>query len=346
MHGVEYTATRRRPRTRHTPRYVIDASGNTSRLHSQVGGARVYSDFFRNLAVFGYFAGGARLPEPNRGNIFCAAFDAGWLWYIPLRDDLTSVGAVIAPDARANGPAGSGAAAWQDMIEACPEVSDMLAGVPTATEPPYDEVRVRKDYSYWKKSFWRPGMALVGDAACFVDPVLSSGVHLATYGALLAARSVNASLAGNVPEERGFAEFEARYRREYRVFYEFLIAFYDMEQQRPVVLLAGEEGDQQWTPRRRPRSPSWSAAWCRATRRWRSSAGRGSGAGRRGGTPGDHGQPSQPTADVPRGGRDLPHRQRPQGTGPVRRPTGHPDCLKWTIRNRGRPVVDHRMTGS
>jgi halogenation protein CepH len=227
VRGVEYTDPGGITRTAHA-RFVIDASGNTSRLHGQVGGSRVYSDFFRNLAVFGYYAGGRRLPEPNSGNIFCAAFDAGWLWYIPLRDDLTSVGAVIAPE---HNPAVQRDArtAWQDMIQACPEVAELLAGVPVATEPPYDQVRVRKDYSYWKKSFWSPGMALVGDAACFVDPVLSSGVHLATYGALLAARSVNASLDGAVPEARAFAEFEARYRREYGVFYEFLIAFYDME---------------------------------------------------------------------------------------------------------------------
>jgi halogenation protein CepH len=227
VHGVEYTGADGTTRTVNG-RYVIDASGNTSRLHKQVGGDRVYSDFFRNLAVFGYYAGGVRLPEPHSGNIFCAAFDAGWLWYIPLRDDLTSVGAVISPD-HAAAVQRDRRGAWQDMIKACPQVGDLLAGVPVATEPPYDQVRVRKDYSYWKKSFWRPGMALVGDAACFVDPVLSSGVHLATYGALLAARSVNASLAGTVREDRGFTEFEARYRREYRVFYEFLIAFYDME---------------------------------------------------------------------------------------------------------------------
>jgi halogenation protein CepH len=227
VRGVEYADPDGTTRTAHA-QFVIDASGNTSRIHGQVGGSRVYSDFFRNLAVFGYYAGGRRLPEPNSGNIFCAAFDAGWLWYIPLRDDLTSVGAVIAPE---HNPAiqRDPRAAWQDMIRACPEVGELLAGVPTATEPPYDRVRVRKDYSYWKKSFWTPGMALVGDAACFVDPVLSSGVHLATYGALLAARSVNACLDGSVPEARGFAEFEARYRREYGVFYEFLIAFYDME---------------------------------------------------------------------------------------------------------------------
>ncbi|MGW1362089.1 tryptophan 7-halogenase [Streptomyces chartreusis] len=227
VYGVEYTDPDGTPRTAHA-RYVIDASGNTSRLHGKVGGSRVYSDFFRNLAVFGYYAGGQRLPEPNSGNIFCAAFDAGWLWYIPLRDDLTSVGAVISPEHYAavqHDPR----AAWQDMIKACPEVARLLTEVPVATEQPYDQVRVRKDYSYWKTSLWTPGMALVGDAACFVDPVLSSGVHLATYGALLAARAVNSALDGSVPEERGFAEFEARYRREYGVFYDFLIAFYDME---------------------------------------------------------------------------------------------------------------------
>ncbi|MGA5305624.1 FAD-dependent oxidoreductase [Nucisporomicrobium flavum] len=225
--GVEYDGPDGSRRTAYA-RYVVDASGNTSRLHGRVGGARVYSDFFRNLAVFGYFAGGARLPEPHAGNIFCAAFDAGWIWYIPLRDDLTSVGAVIGPEHRAEVQRDP-RAAWRAMIDACPEVRTKLAGVPSATEPPYDQVRVRKDYSYWKQSFTVPGMVLVGDAACFVDPVLSSGVHLATYGALLAARSLNAVLDGAVPEERSLAEFEARYRREYGTFYEFLVSFYDMQ---------------------------------------------------------------------------------------------------------------------
>jgi halogenation protein CepH len=208
-------------------RHVVDASGNASRIHGQVGGKRVYSDFFRNLAVFGYFAGGGRLPKPHDGNIFCAAVERGWLWYIPLRDDLTSVGAVVSPDhtgAVQQDPQGI----WRRMIESSPEIRPLLDGVPRATEPPYDLIRVRKDYSYWKTRFWTPGMALVGDAACFVDPVLSSGVHLATYSAVLAARSVNTDLAGLVPEARAFAEFETRYRHEYGLFYEFLASFYDM----------------------------------------------------------------------------------------------------------------------
>jgi len=228
VRGVRYTDPNGETREARA-RYVVDASGNGSRIHGQVGGKRTYSDFFRNIAVFGYFAGGKRLPEPNAGNIFCAAFDEGWIWYIPLRDDLTSVGAVVS---RENAAAiqRDPAASWRSMIDSCAEVRALLDGVPQAVETPYDGIRVRKDYSYWKSRLWTPGMVLVGDAACFVDPVLSSGVHLATYGALLAARSINSSLAEALGEDRCFREFEARYRREYSLFYEFLVSFYDMHQ--------------------------------------------------------------------------------------------------------------------
>jgi halogenation protein CepH len=73
-------------------------------------------------------------------------------------------------------------------------------------------------------------LVLVGDAACFVDPVFSSGVHLATYSALLAARSINTCLGNHLDESKSFSEFEARYKREYKYFYEFLTAFYELDQ--------------------------------------------------------------------------------------------------------------------
>jgi halogenation protein CepH len=210
-----------------TARFVVDASGHTSRLHQDVGGRREYSPEFRNLALFGYFVGGRRLPEPNAGNILCAAFDDGWFWYIPLSDTLTSVGAVVRQEA-AGRVRGDQEAAYAGLIADCPMVADFLREARRATEPPYDRLRVRKDYSYDRTILWCPGMILVGDAACFIDPVFSSGVHLATYSALLAARSINSTLAGLVPEDRCLAEFEARYRREFALFRDFLLAFYRM----------------------------------------------------------------------------------------------------------------------
>jgi FAD-dependent halogenase len=208
-------------------KYVVDASGNKSRIYQKAGAKRQYSDFFRSLALFGYFEGGKRLAEPNSGNILCCAFDSGWFWYIPLSPTLTSVGAVVRHDL-ASKIQGDPEKALAALIAECPMISDYLRNARRVTEGEYGELRVRKDYSYANTKFWRPGMAIVGDAACFVDPIFSSGVHLATYGALLAARSINSVLAQAVDEETAFREFEERYRREYGVFYEFLVSFYDM----------------------------------------------------------------------------------------------------------------------
>ncbi|MFD8813371.1 tryptophan 7-halogenase [Streptomyces sp. NPDC059627] len=224
--GVTYTdaeGTRRTIRAR----YVVDASGNRSRIHQHVGATREYSEFFRSLALFGYFEGGKRLPEPNSGNILCAAFDSGWFWYIPLSPTLTSVGAVVRREL-ADRVQGDPEAALTSLIAECPMIGEYLRDATRVTEGPYGELRVRKDYSYANTRFWRPGMALVGDAACFIDPIFSSGVHLATYGALLAARSINSVLDGTVDEDTAFREFEERYRREYRAFHDFLVSFYNM----------------------------------------------------------------------------------------------------------------------
>ena len=210
-----------------TARFVVDASGHGSRLHNAVGGRREYSEFFRHLAVFSYFVGGARVPAPNSGNILCAAFDRGWFWYIPLSDDLTSVGAVVSVD-EAPTIQSDPEAALHQLIRECPLIESYLSGARRATEEPYDRVRVRKDFSYDRTALWCPGMVLVGDAACFIDPVFSSGVHLSTYGAMQAARSINSSLAGIVDESRAFGEFEKRYRREFAMFRDFLVAFYKM----------------------------------------------------------------------------------------------------------------------
>jgi FAD-dependent halogenase len=208
-------------------KYVVDASGNKSRIYKEVGGARKYSEFFRSLALFGYFEGGKRLPPPNSGNILSCAFDSGWFWYIPLSETLTSVGAVVRREL-ASKIQGNPEDALRALIAECPMISDYLRDAKRVTEGAYGQLRVRKDYSYMNTKFWRPGMVLVGDAACFVDPIFSSGVHLATYSALLAARSINSVLGQHIEEPLAFREFEQRYRREYSVYYEFLMAFYDL----------------------------------------------------------------------------------------------------------------------
>jgi halogenation protein CepH len=190
-----------------------------SRTYRAVGGSRKYSDFFRNLALFGYFRNARRLPGPNSDNILCVAFDNGRFWYVPLSATMTSVVAVVNRELVGE-VQGDPEKILYKLIGECPIIAEYLAGSERITDGEYGRIRVRKDYSYHHSRFWRPGFVLVGDAACFVDPVFSSGVHLATHGALLAGRSLNSVMEGILDEEREFQEFEVRYRHGYRVFYE------------------------------------------------------------------------------------------------------------------------------
>jgi len=225
--GVTFTDAAGEPAAARA-RFVVDASGNSGALGKLVG-ERVYSEFFRNFALFGYYENGKRFPAPREGHILSAAFDEGWFWYIPLSDTLTSVGAVFqaSPDSR-RPIEGDLEGAMARYIQRCPVISDFLSGATRVTEGDFGKLRIRKDWSYTTDRLWRDGLVLVGDAACFVDPLLSQGVHLATYSALLAARSINSILDGAVTETEAFGEFDARYRREYGLFYQYLTSLYDM----------------------------------------------------------------------------------------------------------------------
>src|SRR5207253_965154 len=60
-----------------------------------------------------------------------------------------------------------------------------------------------------------PGYFMVGDAACFIDPLLSTGVHLATHGSLLAAASIASMYRGEVTEAQALHFYEHSYRHAY-----------------------------------------------------------------------------------------------------------------------------------
>jgi halogenation protein CepH len=186
----------------------------------------MWADRFRNFALFGYFDGGERLPPPMSGSILNVTFEHGWFWYIPLAPALTSVGVVV-PVEHTHLLDDGHEKAMQRFIDSCPTIKQFLAGAKRVTEGTYGQLRVRKDWSYCNTRFCRPGLVLIGDAACFVDPLFSSGIHLSTYSALLAARSINSILSCASGEEEYLNEFETRYRNEYARFYQFLATFYE-----------------------------------------------------------------------------------------------------------------------
>lgn len=61
-------------------------------------------------------------------------------------------------------------------------------------------VKAAADWSYSASSYAGPNLRLVGDAGCFIDPYFSSGVHLASAGALSAAMTIQAVRRGDCTE--------------------------------------------------------------------------------------------------------------------------------------------------
>ena len=64
----------------------------------------------------------------------------------------------------------------------------------------------------------RPGYVMIGDAVCFLDPLLSTGVHLTQYGALVGAAAVATTLRGDMDETTCLTFFDFVYRRAYSRF--------------------------------------------------------------------------------------------------------------------------------
>jgi FAD-dependent halogenase len=206
-----------------TAPWVLDASGQQALLGRR-DQLRRFDPFFKNLAVFGYYEGAERLSGALAGNILSAAFADGWFWFIPLHDGTTSVGAVVDAKRFAGEVSGDDATAlYLRLIAACAPVAQRLRDARRV-----GPVRVIRDYSYCSDRFYGPGYLLAGDAACFIDPVFSTGVHLACLSGYLASHtleSLHKQPAGDSAAQ--LAEYDRRYRAAFERYLQFLYFFYD-----------------------------------------------------------------------------------------------------------------------
>ena len=89
--------------------FVVDASGQAA-LIGRARQLRRWDPYFRNMAVYGYFAGAERLDPPDETNILVESYPSGWFWTIPLHTGVASVGAVVDRDVAAERVRGGGLA--------------------------------------------------------------------------------------------------------------------------------------------------------------------------------------------------------------------------------------------
>jgi flavin-dependent dehydrogenase len=216
---------------------LVDASGRAGLLTTRYLDNRRFHEVFRNVALWGYWRNALRLADSPQGATASCSIPHGWVWAIPLHDGTLSVGTVMHKshmkmlrDHSSLEEIYREAVASNPVILGLVESGDLIG-----------TLRVETDYSYAADQFSGPGYYLVGDAACFLDPLLSTGVHLATFSGLVAAASIASVLRGDVSEADAIDFFGASYRRAYLRMLVMVSAFYKMHTGRDTFFRQAQE---------------------------------------------------------------------------------------------------------
>ena len=200
-------------------RYLVDASGRDTFL-SRSNGWKLPNDKHASAAVFGHFKGVTRRPGEDQGNISVYWFEHGWIWMIPLQDDIMSIGAVCDPEylrTRTN----SLDDFLRDTLQSLPETAERIVAA-TAEVP----AQATGNYSYLSDRMSGPGFLMIGDSFAFIDPVFSSGVYLAMNGAERGVKVAEAWLSGSrLDYFLARRQFEKRTKRGIATFSWFIYRF-------------------------------------------------------------------------------------------------------------------------
>lgn len=200
---------------------TVDASGRDMFTVSRHDW-RINDPELRKIALWSYYKGAKRDPGIDEGTTTVAYVpEKGWFWYIPLPDDVVSVGIVAERDYLYRGVRDPDVI-FEREVQGQPWIKEHVStGVKTAP------CKVTGDYSYRSRHCADDGLVLVGDAFAFLDPVFSSGVFLALQSGVMAADAIDAALhAGDVSAAR-FTDYGRELCKGIEAMRRLVYAFYD-----------------------------------------------------------------------------------------------------------------------
>ena len=166
---------------------IVDGSGQQSLIMSKLG-LREWDPVLKKAAVWTYWKGAFRDTGHDEGATVVIQVQGrqGWFWYIPLHDDIVSVGVVASHEYLFRDRESKDfEKVYFEEVAKCPGVQPRIAGATRC-----DVFRAEKEYSYRASKAAGNGWVLVGDAFGFLDPLYSSGVLLALKSGQMAADAV------------------------------------------------------------------------------------------------------------------------------------------------------------
>ena len=202
--------------------FLIDASGRDALFAKPIKTAPANPGLAKRVAIYAHFSHVPRAPGKAGGNILIIRHADGWAWFIPLSGDRVSVGVVVTTDAMRAAKLKPEALFWKVVGES-PKLAQALANA--AVDGAF---HTTADYNYRSRKFAAPRMLLVGDAACFLDPMFSTGVFMALFSAKLAAAEiVTAHRAGTALGWWARRRYTRQLRSSLTTLERLVLAFYD-----------------------------------------------------------------------------------------------------------------------
>src|ERR1051325_4642857 len=125
---------------------VVDATGQSAMLSNKLGW-RVRDPKLKKAVLYSYFKGAHREPDLNGGATLVLRTPIGsngWFWYIPLENDITSVGVVADPEYLVKGRGQDLAKIFHEEIDKVESCRKRVAGAP----------RGRKKYFFLSSFFY------------------------------------------------------------------------------------------------------------------------------------------------------------------------------------------------
>ncbi len=184
---------------------------------------RVGDPKLNKVAVWTYYQGAKRDEGIDAGGTTVAFVpEKGWFWYIPLHNDIVSVGVVAEGKYLSRDGVREPEKIFKREIGQNAWIQDHLAaGVQTG---PY---YITGEYSFHSRHCASEGLVLAGDAFCFLDPVFSSGLMLALKSGVLAADTVHEAILAEDFSPARFSEYGATLRQGIENMRKLVYAFYD-----------------------------------------------------------------------------------------------------------------------
>jgi flavin-dependent dehydrogenase len=203
---------------------VVDATGQMAMLSNKFRW-RVRDPKLKKAVLYSYFKGAHREPDLNGGATLVLRTEAGsggWFWYIPLENDITSVGIVANPDYLLKGRGQDLAKIFQEEIDKCEPVRRRVAEGTRV-----DKIYSILDYSYRSKHNAGNGFIIIGDAYGFLDPIYSSGVLLALKMAELAADAIHDAFNHDDFSAARLGQYQTKLDRGIESMRKLVYAFYN-----------------------------------------------------------------------------------------------------------------------